>query len=89
MTSIDLSPVTTVLHLAAPNDSNGNPRRAFVAFAGSALRGCWDEGYSGFHAVPPELRELALNAPRINVTAGELRRWQRWAAGLAPSLCNG
>ena len=89
MTSIDLSTVTTVLHLAATNDSNGNPRRAFVAFAGSALRGCWDEGYSGFHAVPPELRDLALNAPRINVTAGELRRWQRWAADLSPSLCNG
>ena len=89
MASIDLSNVTPVLHLAAPNDRNGNPRRAFLAFAGSTLRGYWDEGYSGSHAAPPELRDLALNAPRINVTAGELRRWQRWAAGLVPSLCNG
>lgn len=89
MANIDLSTVTTVLHLAAPNDSSGNPRRAFVAFAGSALRGCWDEGYSGFQAVPPELQNLAHSAPRINVTAGELRRWQRWAAGLSPYLCNG
>jgi hypothetical protein len=88
MASIDLSTVTTVLHLAAPNDSKGNPRRGYVAFSGSALRGFWDEGYTGFHAVPVELRELALNAPRINVSAGELRRWERWAAGLVPSLCN-
>lgn len=89
MTSIDLSTVTTVLHLAAPNDNNGNPRRVFLAFAGSAFRGYWDEGYSGFHAMPPELRDLALSAPRINVSAAELKSWQRWAADLSPSLCNG
>lgn len=88
MQATNLASVTTVLHLAAPNDANGNPRRAYVAFAGSALRGYWDEGYSSYRAVPAELWELALNAPRINVTAGELRRWQRWAAGLVPELCN-
>jgi len=88
MASIDLSTVTTVLHLAAPNDRNGNPRRGYLAFSGSALRGFWDEGYSGSHAVPVELRDLAHNAPRISVSAGELRRWERWAADLVPSLCN-
>lgn len=88
MQTINLASVTTVLHLAAPNDSNGNPRRAFVAFSGSALRGYWGEGYAGSHAVPAELRDLAASAPRLNVTAAELRRWQRWAEGLAPELCN-
>lgn len=88
MQTINLASVTTVLHLAAPNDSNGNPRRAYVAFAGSALRGYWDEGYSGSHAVPAGLRDLAASAPRVNVTATELRRWKSWAAELAPELCN-
>lgn len=85
--AIDLSAVTTVLHLAAPNDRNGNPRRAFVAFAGSTLRGAWSEGYSGCQAVPAEILPLAQQAPRINVSAGELRSWLRAAAALDPALC--
>jgi hypothetical protein len=86
-TPATLARVTTVLHLAAPNDRNGNPRRAYVAFEGSALRGFWPEGYQGPYAVPPALRDLAQAAPRINVTVTELRRWQRWAAALDSSLC--
>lgn len=88
METINLSGVTTVIHLAAPNDSNGNPRRAFVAFAGSALRGCWPEGYSGCHAVPAELLPLAQSAPRINVTATELRSWIKAAQSLKAEFCN-
>lgn len=87
MSTIDLSRVTTVILLAAPNDLNGNPRRSFVAFAGSALRGLWDEGYAGCEDVPEEIRELARTAPRINVTARELLSWRRAAKALDPALC--
>lgn len=89
MADIDLAQVTTVLHLCAPNDRNGNPSRAYVAFSRHALRGYWAEGYSGCHAVPEELRELASFAPRINVSAKELRSWRDAAAALCPELCNG
>jgi hypothetical protein len=88
MLGIDLAGVTTVLHLCAPNDRNGNPNRAYVAFQGHALRGFWPEGYSGCHAVPDQLRELASFAPRINVSARELRSWRKAAADLCPDLCN-
>jgi hypothetical protein len=85
---INLSSVTTVIHLAATNDSSGNPRRAYVAFSGSALRGAWSEGYSGTSAVPREIRDLAANAPRIAVSPAELKSWLKAAAALDPALCN-
>ena len=85
--SMNYSSVTTVVHLCAPNDRNGNPNRCYVAFAGSALRGAWDERYDGFNAVPPELRQLALNAPRIDVAAGVINKYKRWAKDLVPELC--
>jgi hypothetical protein len=88
MPEINLSGVTTVLHLCAPNDRNGNPNRAFVAFERNALRGFWAEGYSGCHAVPDQIRELAAFAPRINVSARELTSWRKAAADLCPDLCN-
>lgn len=84
---MDYSSVTTIVHLCAPSDRNGNPNRCYVAFAGSALRGAWDEGFDGFNAVPPELRQLALSAPRIEVAAGVISKYKRWAAGLVPELC--
>jgi len=70
-----MTTTTTVLHLCAPNDRNGNPRRAFVGFAGSLITGAWEEGYKGCAAVPAELQGLADQAPRINVSASELRSW--------------
>lgn len=88
MPEISLSGVTAVLHLCAPNDRNGNPNRAYVAFERSALRGFWAEGYSGHNAVPESLRELAAFAPRINVSACELTSWRKAAADLCPDLCN-
>jgi hypothetical protein len=88
MPEISLSGVTTVIHLCAPNDRNGNPNRAFVAFERQALRGFWPEGFSGCHAVPDQLRELAAFAPRINVSVRELTSWRKAAADLCPDLCN-
>jgi len=87
MSQIDLSAVTTVIHLATKNDLNGNSNRVYVAFAGSTIRGVWDEGCEGHQAVPAEIRELAFFAPRINTTPGEIKRIKRWAASLIPELC--
>ena len=85
---INLSSVTTVIHLTTTNDSNGNPRRAYVAFSGSALRGAWSESFSGCHAVPQELWTLAHLAPQINTTPAEIKSWLKAAAALDPALCN-
>lgn len=88
MTEIDLSSVTTAIHLCAPNDRNGNPNRGYVAFAGQYFRGYWPESYAGYCSVPAELRELAYVAPRINVSADELRSWANCANDLIPDFCN-
>ncbi|MEN9861302.1 MAG: hypothetical protein RLZZ515_1784 [Cyanobacteriota bacterium] len=65
------------IHLAAPNDRNGNPRRAYLILneLGCAVA-FYEEGYKGCHAVPPGLRPAAAMAPRINVSASELRSWK-------------
>jgi len=63
--------VTTIIRLNACNDNNGNPRRVYVAFAGCKIVGAWDEGYSGYNAVPEGLRELAKQAATIMTTATE------------------
>lgn len=85
---IDLSSVTSVIHLCTTNDRNGNPRRAYVAFSGSALRGAWQQGYRGIDAVPDEIKTLAKHSPSINVTPTEWRSWIKAAAGLDSRMCN-
>jgi hypothetical protein len=63
-----------LIHLAAPNDVNGNPRRVYVAIRGGAIVGAWDEGYAGWGAVPAgPLRELARIVERIPTTPGAYR----------------
>jgi hypothetical protein len=70
--------MNTLIHLAASNDRNGNPRRGYLVLNeyGVAVA-FYDEGYSGCHAVPEELRPAASRAPRINVSATELRSWKK------------
>ena len=72
-----------MLYLCAPNDANGNPRRAWVTFSadGQPLA-IYPEGYGGAAGAiqDPEVRGLALIAPRINVSASELRDWRREVA---------
>ena len=64
----------TVLLFRATNDRNGNPCRAFCAFDRfGQLVGAWDEGYSGHHAVPPELRPIAANCHAIAVSQATYR----------------
>jgi len=64
----------TVLLFRATNDRNGNPCRVFCAFDRfGQLVGSWDEGYSGHHAVPPELRTIAANCHAIAVSQATYR----------------
>lgn len=64
----------TVLLFRATNDRNGNPCRVFCAFDRfGQLVGAWDEGYSGHHAVPPELRPIAANCHAIAVSQATYR----------------
>jgi len=70
-----------MIHLCAPNDANGNPRRAWVTFnADGMLLAFYEEGYSGVASIPDEeIRGLALIAPRINVTVSEFNSWRNEA----------
>jgi len=64
----------TVVLFRAANDRNGNPCRVFAAFDRfGQLVGAWDEGYSGHHAVPPELRPIAANCHAIAVSQATYR----------------
>lgn len=63
------------LHLRAPNDQNGNPRRLYVVIADDECSWVYDEGYLGVHAVPAEHRErIAGRWTQINITRAEYSR---------------
>lgn len=63
-----------VLHLCAPNDRNGNPRRAYVVLFDDGVHAFFDEGYQGRSALP---RDYADNVTwELRVSPGELRRWR-------------
>jgi len=66
---------TFTLFFKAPNDSNGDPRRAWVCFQDGLAVASWSDNYDGIHAVPAEFRAAAAHAPAINVSASELRSW--------------
>ena len=69
--------MTKVLHLKAPHDRNGNPRRLFVIITDEEM---WaeDEGYEGIAGILARrgnyLREPLENATPMNITATEYRR---------------
>ena len=63
-----------LLRLAAPNDSNGNPRRCFVLFDENGIGvATYPEGYEGRECLPKHLRQTI--APTINVPVAEYKRW--------------
>jgi hypothetical protein len=63
-----------VILFRATNDRNGNPCRCFAAFDQfGQLVGAWDEGYSGHHAVPPELRNAAAVCHAVSVSQATYR----------------
>lgn len=74
MTSTAQPSPTFVMRFRTKNDINGNPRRVYVAFCGTAVLGAWDEGYSGVYAVPDAFRYLAYDCPTVDVPVTEYRR---------------
>ena len=64
----------TLILLAAPNDTNGNPRRCYVLFNENGIAvNSWDEGYLGWAALPAHLQKMPR--PVIQVTPAEYKRW--------------
>jgi hypothetical protein len=67
-----------LIHLAAPNDRNGNPQRCFVLFNENGIAiNCFDEGYLGRNAMPEHLRKQPC--PVIQVQAKEYKSWLKIA----------
>ena len=62
-----------VQHLSAKNDTNGNPRRLYMAYNSETLEleAIWDEGYRG---VPSPIRGLP-RLPEVKITPKEYRDW--------------
>ena len=72
-------PCLVVLHLCAPNDSNGNPVRCYVALGENAhFLGAWDEGYLGYNATPESIRTQTVHSFRINCSPKEVRMHLKW-----------
>ena len=69
-----------ILHLCAPNDGNGNPRRCYVLFTDGRPTHAWDEGYAGSHTVPLQWRALANIAWRIDCTVKSYREFMKLSA---------
>ena len=65
----------TAMHICAPNDANGNPRRGWLFTLVSGRQLFWVEDYAGVSGIRVEfLRNAAKGALRINVSAQEFRR---------------
>ena len=70
-------------HIRAPNDVNGNPRRLFLVHsitpAGGTSFDVYDEGYSGFRAMPDNIRKLPQLCT-VDVAVKEYRAFLEWEA---------
>lgn len=67
------------IHLRAPNDRSGNPRRIYLVVHMNEVWHAIDEGYKGIGAlreVYPHLPDLTP-ACAIDITATEYREWMR------------
>jgi hypothetical protein len=63
-----------MIRLNAGNDTNGNPRRAYIHFGDRmVIRAVYDEGYSGSRCVPKRLWKAAQHAPTFSTTPAEYR----------------
>lgn len=67
-------------HLAAPNDRNGNPVRAYLIrhLCTGDVCAVYGEDYGGWNSVPEPIRRRCI-APRVrfNMPAREVRKWVR------------
>ena len=69
-----------MIYLCAPNDVNGNPRRAwFLLNDFGCCTEAYEEGYSSGRSVPDKYKDAQLAAPRINVTVSEYKSWLKSA----------
>ena len=67
-----------MLHLVAPNDSDGNPRRLFVMSNDEGkFIAAWDEGYKGSDAVPGIWRKDAYLSQRLDVPVAQYNKLRR------------
>ena len=74
----------SVIHITAPNDNNGNPRRCFAVYKHdgprySKLVAVVDEGYSGEAGLASQIRgfggsDYCIHC-RVNVSASEYKSW--------------
>lgn len=76
-----------VLHLRAPNDQNGNPRRVFVVFAPEPKTGrivlvdSFDEGYQGDRAWQKHFGDEAKHTYGHVVLEVSVSEYHAWASG--------
>ena len=71
-----------MLHLVAPSDTSGNPRRLYALYTANDkghtnLKYLWDEGYAGAEVVGDPFYLLAKGAAQMNITAGEYKRLKK------------
>ena len=63
-----------ILHVCAPNDTNGNPRRLYyVTDLETGKVTAYDEEYRGRSAVPDEIQRSAIDGGSIDVPVSEYR----------------
>ena len=69
-----MRPDIHIIHACAPNDTNGNPRRAFIVLNGTEQgHTVYDEGYEGEGAIPEYDRKNAATWTTLKVTPGQYR----------------
>ena len=73
---------TAIIHFQANNDRNGNPRRVYVLLDDQIRQdgsyealAAWDEGYSGYNAVPGDFRNKARIANTCDCSIKEYKEW--------------
>jgi hypothetical protein len=75
-----------ILCLCAPNDTNGNPRRVYVAHdCGGFFIGAWDDAYTGVDCVPADIRANSGYTVYVETTPKEYKAWLLRGATLVAS----
>lgn len=73
-----------IIHANAGNDTNGNPRRAYIVL-GASGRHVFDEGYEGQQAIPQVYRDAHAHGgtwTNLSITPGQYRELKREAWSL-------
>lgn len=65
------------IHIIAPNDPNGNPRRLYLVCGPHGPLAAVDEGYSGFRAIAEAGFPNAPEVWNIEVSASEYKRLKK------------